>query len=216
MSKLIRTVAWITVGAVNGSLLGALLGMCFGWFTVGCNMQGYEAAWEGARFGLIPGGMTGALAGAVCEARRIPPGRLLTPTLLIGGVGVIGGYIGLPVAGHMTFYGSRSLSDARLGQIGLALHAYFDQHEFAPPPATLPGDDLPPEDRLSWCVALLPYLEQRQLAESIDRAAGWNAEVNQRNVRTRVPVFLGPLAPPRAGEAARTAYVGVTGVGEDS
>jgi hypothetical protein len=78
--------------------------------------------------------------------------------------------------------------------------------------------DLLPEARLSWLVALLPYLEHKEVYNRMDRRAAWNGETNQEAVRTAIELFLCPGNPqlPAVNDPALTHYVGVTGLGADA
>jgi hypothetical protein len=85
----------------------------------------------------------------------------------------------------------------------------------------LPG--VPPDQRLSWVVDVLPGLDQKRqntaaLVESIDRTRPWTAEPNQRAGHTRLVMLLCPENPPEmsAGGPGVTSYVGIAGVGADA
>jgi hypothetical protein len=62
-------------------------------------------------------------------------------------------------------------------QIGLALHNYHDSFKSFPP-GTVANDALSPENRLSWIIPLLPYLERDNLYRSMDLNKGWNSPEN--------------------------------------
>ncbi len=104
-----------------------------------------------------------------------------------------------------------------LKQLALGAHLYQDVHGYLPP-ATIPNPDLVPERRLSWHAAILPYIEQKALFDTLDRAAPWDAPANAAAVKDRYvtlfqcqSAFAG--APP---DAALTNYVGVAGLGADA
>jgi hypothetical protein len=217
MSNLRRTLSWIFVGTVNGVTLGAVLGLCFGWFTVGCNVPGNESAFEGAVFGAILGGMIGVLTGAVCEARNLSPRRMLLPTWLMVGGDFFFLLFAIPAIHLVTSAAARMKSIGSLKQIGLAMHNYHDKHGFFPM-ATLPQEGLPPEKRLSWFVAILPYVERQELFDSIDRTKAWDAEENRQAVRVSVHQFWNPylVGPSPRDEPGLTYYVGIAGVGKDA
>jgi len=50
----------------------------------------------------------------------------------------------------------------------------------------MPATALEPEQRLSWFVALLPYMEQDNLFKQIDVRKGWNDVQNEKAVRSVV------------------------------
>lgn len=95
-------------------------------------------------------------------------------------------------------------------------------------PAEIPAGTVallgtPPDDRLSWVVAVLPGLDQRrvpseQLLGAIDRTKPWNDDTNQRAARTRVTVLLCPESTPDTppGAPAVTCYVGIGGLGANA
>ena len=85
----------------------------------------------------------------------------------------------------------------------------------------MPG--LPPEDRLSWFVYVLPGLDQRRqdvvaLLGQIDDTRPWTAERNQTAARTRLVVALSPQNTPQVppDQPAVTCYVAIAGLGPDA
>jgi hypothetical protein len=109
----------------------------------------------------------------------------------------------------------RTQSRNNLKQIGLALHLYHDAFNSLPP-GTLENAQLQPEDRLSWMVAILPYLEQRDIAAQINVKERWDAEANRRPLHTAIPQFLNPaVSETAAGGYVLTHYVGIGGLGPD-
>ena len=111
-----------------------------------------------------------------------------------------------------------------LKQIALGLLNYADtyvpgQHppEHELPAGTLFLAGLPPEQRLSWYVDVLPFIEQDNLYRSFDRKRGWDDPAN-------IPAAQTPLktlsCPDWAREAEPhppyTAYLGVAGLGADA
>lgn len=81
-----------------------------------------------------------------------------------------------------------------------------------PPGCVGPGDT--PEERLSWMVALLPYLEQESLYRrfNLEKEYAGNLPAAQTNVR----MFLCPaLKDPATGDAF-TNYVAMSGIGHDA
>jgi hypothetical protein len=112
-----------------------------------------------------------------------------------------------------------------LAQFG-AHHARPDPNRDASKmPTTIPAGtifraDVPPENRLSWVVTVLPLMDQRknpvgELFPRIDQLQPWTAEPNQLAGRTRLPSLLCPENPPemQSDGAAVTSYVGIGGVG---
>lgn len=109
----------------------------------------------------------------------------------------------------------RSQSKNNLKMIGLALHNYHDTFNGFPA-GTHPNEDLKPEERLSWHVDLLPYLDQAQLFNQIDFDAAWDAESNARVLALPVPTLLNPgLSVDPRSKYGLTHYVGLAGLGKD-
>src|SRR5262249_8775325 len=98
--------------------------------------------------------------------------------------------------------------------IGLCLHSYCDMFEQFPR-ATVPNPELPPEDRLSWYAAVVPFLEKDPDVRHIDTKRPWTAAEN-RQAREAIKVtFPGPTGQEAGPAPQNTAsYVGITGVGE--
>jgi hypothetical protein len=91
------------------------------------------------------------------------------------------------------------------------------------PPGTIYLTDVPPDQRLSWVIDVLPGLDQRrqnteQLLAGIDRTKPWSAEPNQKAGHARLLVLLCPQNPPEAppGAPGVTSYVGIGGLGADA
>lgn len=98
-------------------------------------------------------------------------------------------------------------------QIGFAAHHLRDTHGHFPP-GTIPNADLPPEQRLSWQVSLLPYLELAKQYEKFDPAAGWeNAKNAAATKEFYPPTFRCPGYYGLYPNFPHTNYVGVAGVG---
>ncbi|MEZ6143231.1 MAG: DUF1559 domain-containing protein [Zavarzinella sp.] len=71
-----------------------------------------------------------------------------------------------------------------------------------------------PEDRLSWLVALLPYLEQDHLHKQFDFNKGWHG--NLRPGSTVLTTLLCPTAKAKAPNDRVTHYVAMAGIGNDA
>jgi hypothetical protein len=104
-----------------------------------------------------------------------------------------------------------------LHQIGIALHDYADMHHRMPS-ATIPNSVLEPDQRLSWAVQLLPFLEEDGLYRQFDKKAGWEAETNRWLSHTPVPIFQcstwGRAFP--SERPWKDTYVGIAGVGSEA
>lgn len=129
-----------------------------------------------------------------------------------------------------------------LMHVGHALNLYHDQEQ-AFPAGTIPNATLPPAERLSWYVSILPFLgaelpppetgpqpERRErgskqeeemlkaLFRSIDLDKGWQAAANAEAVAKPVRRLRCPSDPHQAppGQPALTDYVGIAGMGADA
>lgn len=113
----------------------------------------------------------------------------------------------------------RTASRNNLRQLGLAMHNHHDQHR-ALPAGTYPNAKLKPEERLSWMIALLPYLEEEDRFKQVDLTKGWKDKANEGALKSALSlnVTLNPSQPivqPVNGYAI-THYVGIAGVGKDA
>ena len=114
-----------------------------------------------------------------------------------------------------------------LKQLMLAFHNYESANRPTPYPSTgqpdapdvgffptgCVGPGAAPEDRLSWMVTLLPYLEQESLFKQFDRQKGYAANLPAGQVS--VLTLLCPEGKNAAGTAA-THYVAMAGIGHDA
>ena len=142
---------------------------------------------------------------------------------------IIGILIGLllPATRRIREPANRMACQNNLKQLMLALHNYeSDDRPTTYPPTDSPGPvarqhfppgcvgpGTTPEERLSWLVALLPYLEQDNLYRQFDLEKGYAENLQVARTR-RVRVFLCPAAP--VMDNAATHYVAMAGVGPDS
>ncbi len=122
----------------------------------------------------------------------------------------------------------RSQSRNNLKQLGLAMHNYHDSYKSFPA-GTIPNEKLKPDERLSFFIELLPFLDQAAVYEKIDKEGGWKDKANRQYVETRIPVFMNPGNTPKPMATAATAkdkpkdinfgptnYVGMAGIGKDA
>ena len=109
----------------------------------------------------------------------------------------------------------RTLSKGNLYQIGSALHRYAEMYQSFPT-GTYPNGRLKPEERLSWQAAILPFIDQSALHQSLNFEEAWDDESNKKAAETRVPVYMNPGYPAASVGAAETHYVGIAGLGKDA
>jgi prepilin-type N-terminal cleavage/methylation domain-containing protein/prepilin-type processing-associated H-X9-DG protein len=76
------------------------------------------------------------------------------------------------------------------------------------------GSGTTPEERLSWLVALLPYLEQDALFKQFDVEKGYAG--NLPAAKNCIRMFLCPAAAEAATGDAVTHYVAMSGIGHDA
>ncbi|MEO1994860.1 MAG: DUF1559 domain-containing protein, partial [Planctomycetaceae bacterium] len=111
----------------------------------------------------------------------------------------------------------RSQSKNNLKQLMLAMHNYHDVYNGFPQ-GTVPNEQLKPEQRLSWMVSLLPFVDQAPLYDQIDQKQGWESKLNQDWTTMQVQTFLHPSNPKTKTETGlgATHYVGIAGHGPNA
>lgn len=146
----------------------------------------------------------------------ITKGRHSAPGMPVGNIGSAAAVpvlvaLLLPAVQQAREAARRTQSANNLKQIGLAMHNYHDVWRKLPQ-GTVENTDLTPDERLSWAVPILPYMEQNRLYETIDMKSGWQSESNKQIAKTVVPTFINPSQ----NTATGMHYVGISGVGPDS
>jgi len=130
------------------------------------------------------------------------------------------------LARHRCEYGYGTSCMNNLHQLGIAFHDYANTHPrrlprgaSSPqlPAGTIPNTNLEPDQRLSWMVELLPFLEEDKLYCQFDQAAGWEAQANLSLSQERVSVLRCPgWEEFSSRQPWETNYVGVAGFGRDA
>ena len=64
-----------------------------------------------------------------------------------------------------------------LKQLGMAIHSFKDANQHFPP-GTMPNPELPPEQRLSFLLAILPWLESQSLYSAVAKTEAWDSPKN--------------------------------------
>ena len=105
----------------------------------------------------------------------------------------------------------RSQSKNNMKQMGLALHNYHDVFNHFPA-GTVKNDDLGVEERLSWMVSILPYMDQAPLYNQIDMKEGHESATNSPLLMNAILTYMNPSVPAFPGA---THYVGIGGITED-
>ena len=121
----------------------------------------------------------------------------------------------LPAVQQARSAARRVQSKNNLKQIALALHNYADTYQSFPA-GTHPNEKLKPEERLSWQAAILPYIDQSNLQQSINFEVAWDDESNRTAAETRVTGYMNPGYPAASVGLAETHYVGISGLGKDA
>jgi prepilin-type N-terminal cleavage/methylation domain-containing protein len=134
----------------------------------------------------------------------------------------------LPATRRVRGPAERAQCQNNLRQLILALHSFESTGGTAPylstdhpdgptgrafPPGCF-GPGTVPEERLSWMVALLPYLEQDSLYRQFDVERGYAG--NLPAAQTGIKMFLCPAAKHAATDEAATHYVAMAGIGRDA
>ena len=104
-------------------------------------------------------------------------------------------------------------ASSNMHQICLSAHNYNDSNGKLPgpfvdkveygPPVTPPSD---PSKRLSWRVAMLPYLEQDNLYKRLDLNQAWDSATNQPVSSTAIKTFGDPMDPADTNTRYRCFY----------
>ncbi len=157
-------------------------------------------------------------------SRSTRRGITLTETLVVIAIITIVIALMLPATRRVRGAAAQTQCMNNLKQLVLAMHAFADMNRpataHAPSPAErrFPtgciGPVTTPEERLSWTVALLPYLEQASLYRQFDREKGYAGNVPAG--QTKVPIFTCPSSPEAVTGEAMTNYVAMSGIGLDA
>lgn len=102
----------------------------------------------------------------------------------------------------------RTQSRNNLKQIGLAMHNYYDVFENFPA-GTVENEDLEVDERLSWMVSILPFIDQSNLYNQFNMDQGYNSETNQPLLETPIITYMNPGY---SADGFPTHYVGIGGL----
>lgn len=119
----------------------------------------------------------------------------------------------LPSVKNLRNAASRSQCQNNLRSIGFAVANYHDAHEHYPP-GTIPNPLLKPERRLSWMMAIQPYIEASDIYAKTDKNGAWDSSQNQPQSQISWKVYQCPRS--YDAKAITTSYLGIAGVGPDA
>ncbi|MEQ1826482.1 MAG: DUF1559 domain-containing protein [Pirellula sp.] len=128
------------------------------------------------------------------SARARDAFTLVELLVVIAIIGILVGLL-LPAVQAAREAARRCMCSNNIGQIGLAVHHFEFNREYLPAGVTHdvgPIRNVPIGQHLSWTVSLLPYLEQHNVYEKIDRKLGAYAPENLEASSTTLPTFLCP------------------------
>lgn len=101
-------------------------------------------------------------------------------------------------------------------QILLALHNYHDTYNTFPR-GTVENKELKPEERLSWLVSILPFMDQATVYNKINQKEGWKSDANKEMASIMIPTYLNPSRtnPVKPKDLPQSDYAGMAGIGEE-
>ncbi len=169
---------------------------------------------------------------------RLPGLRAARTGFVLGALGTALFFVLLFIVGLNYLHGKSDviICTNNLRRVGQAVNLYHDEKQNNHyPPGTIFVADLPPDQRLSWMVSILPYMEadlipepaatkssaasqrSQALYDRFDRARGWDVPENRAAMIGAPAWFVCPDAPRAApDQPAPTQYVGIAGFGSDA
>ena len=145
--------------------------------------------------------------------RSTRPGMTLVEVLVV--IAIITILIGLLLPANRRVHNAaaRTVCISHQKELVLALHGYADDHEGDLPPGCI-GPGLTPEERHSWMVAVLPYVEHESLYRQFDLDQDY--EGNLGAAATRIKVYTCPAGADPESPDPVSHYVGMAGLGSDA
>ena len=138
-----------------------------------------------------------------CASREVfPYGRgrrgfsLVELLVVIAILGILMGLL-LPAVQRSREAAHRGQCLANLRQMGIALHAYHGVSGVFPPGGIewRPAGSTRGERQLAWSVFLLPFLEQKNLYDTLDLRTPFDSLANRAGAATVLAVYLCPSVP---------------------
>ncbi len=132
---------------------------------------------------------------SLCKSRT---GFTMVELLVV--IAIIGILIGmlLPAAQQVREAARRTVCSNNLAQLGIAIHNYEFSTEHLPPGVINNGGPIRSEEKgqhVGFLVQILPYIEQKGIANNFDIAAGTYAPANAPARQMQIPVFECPSFP---------------------
>ena len=146
-------------------------------------------------------------------SRSARPAMTLVEVLVV--IAIIAIIIGLllPATRRARHASARAQCTNNQKQLMLGMHGYSDVHKGKFPPGCV-GSGATPEERLSWMVAVLPYVEQESLYRQFDLDQDY--EGNLGAAATRIKVYTCPAGADPESPDPVSHYVGMAGLGSDA
>ena len=133
----------------------------------------------------------------------------------VGGIATVGVLTALllPAVQQARVAARRAQSKNNLKQIAIALHNYHEVYGSFPA-GTVPNEKLKVEERLSWIVSILPFIDQAPLFDVIDMEESWDEGDNSDWTAVVIPTLVNPQV--ADGKKGATHYVAIAGIGKDA
>lgn len=150
---------------------------------------------------------------AMSPRSRLARGGLTKLEVILTGLTILA-LIGLLLPSVMSLRNaaSRTQCQNNLRSIGLAVDNYHDAHRHYPH-GTIPNPLLKPKRRLSWMMAIQPYIEASDIYAKTDKNGAWDSSQNQPQSQISWKVYQCPRS--YDAKAITTSYLGIAGVGPD-
>jgi hypothetical protein len=99
--------------------------------------------------------------------------------------------------------------------ITMSLMAFHDNNKSFPL-GTWSNPSQDARNRLSWIAAILPYLDNQELHDALDRTQPWDAGVNRSAASTKITELKCRFSRDSGTNETSTNYVGIAGLGLDA
>lgn len=118
----------------------------------------------------------------------------------------------LPAIRRVREPANRMLCASNMRQLVIAMHNYQNDHKTLPTGCIGAGTN--PDSRLSWVVAILPYIEHDSLFKSIDMSKGYGG--NLPALDKKLKILQCPSADVTKLNDSVTLYVAMSGIGKEA